>query len=152
MESCDSPIVELLGEAGKPLCAVIKGDGEVGEMLPVFLIPRRALGKSIVIFIHPLLKYCNTGLKALDFLPMDIISNPDGVGKAVDNGPELVWGWIRCGSEDVLHRGGREGEPPGVSGGKSNSCNFFGDVVDLKGIVVTEAKMSRETVSSLFKG
>ena len=121
-------------------------------MLLVFFISRGTLGKSIVIFVQPLLKYHKTGLKALDFLPMDIVSNLDGVGKAIDNGPELVQGWVRSGSKDVLHRGGREGESPGVSGGESNSSNFFGDVMDLKGIMVAEAKMSREMVSSLFRG
>ena len=98
------------------------------------------------------MKYCNTGFKSLDFLPMDIISNPDGGGKAVDNGPELVQGQIRCGSKDILHRGGREGEPPGVGGGESNACNLLGDFTDLKGIVLTKAKMSGEMVSGLFRG
>ena len=152
MKSSDPSIIELLDEAGELFGSIIEGDGEVGEMLPVFFISRGTLCRSIIIFIHPLLKYCNVGLETLNFLPMDIVSNLDGGSKAVDNGPELVQGQIRCGSEDILHRGGREGEPPGVSGGESNVRNFFSDVADLKGIVVAKAKMSREMVSGLFRG
>ena len=152
MKSCNPSIIKLLDEAGKAFGPVVEGDGEVGEALSVFLIPRGTLCKSIINFIHPLLKYHNVSLKTFNLFLMDIISNLDGVGKAIDNGPELVWGWVRGGSEDILHRGGREGEPPGVGGGKSNACNFFGDVMDLKGIMVTKAKMSREMVSGLFRG
>ena len=152
MKSCNPSIIKLLDEAGELLGAIIEGDGKVGEALPVLLISRGTLCKSIVFFIHPLLKYHNACFEALDLLLMDIISNSDGSSKAVDNGPELVQGQVRCGSEDVLHRGGREGEAPGVSGGKSNVHNFFGDIADLKGIMVAKAKMSGETVSSLFRG
>ena len=152
MEPCDSSIIKLLDEAGELLCTIVEGDGEVGEMLLVLFIPRGTLCKSIIFFVHPLLKYWNTGFKSLDFLPMDIISNPDGGSKAIDNGLELVWGWIRCGSEDILHRGGREGEPPGVGGGENNACNLFSDFTDLNRIVLTKAKMSREMVSGLFRG
>ena len=63
-----------------------------------------------------------------------------------------IWEQISCGSEDVLHRGGREGESPGVSGGKSNVHNVFGDFANPKGIVLAEAKMSWEAVSGLFRG
>ena len=83
---------------------------------------------------------------------MDIVSDPDGGGESGDNGPELVQGWIRCGSKDVLHRGGREGESPGVSGGESNSSTFLSDCAHLKGIVLAGAKMSWEAVSGLFRG
>ena len=150
MKSHDHSIVELLDEAGKQLCTIVKGDGEVGKMFLVLLIPRGTFCKSIVDFIHPLLKYCNVSLETFDLLLMDIISNSDGVGKTVDNRLELVQGWVRGGSEDILHRGGREGEPPGVGGGESNVCNCFGDIADLKGIVVAKAKMSGEMVSGLL--
>ena len=83
---------------------------------------------------------------------MDIVSNPDGGSKSCDNGLELVWGQVRCGSEDILHRGGREGEFLGVGGGKSNMHNVFGDLANLKGIMLTKAKMSWEMVSGLFRG
>ena len=152
MEPCDSPIVELLDEAGELLHTVIEGDGEVGKALPVLLIPRWTFCKSIIFVIHPLLKYCNTGFKSFNLLPMDIVSDLDSGCKSCDNGLELVQGWVRCGSEDVLHRGGREGKPPGVSGGESNVCNVFGDFADSKGIVLTEAKMSQEAGSGLFRG
>ena len=121
-------------------------------MFPVLLVPRWALAEAIVIIIHPLLKYHNVGLKPLNFLSMDIISDPDGGSESSNNGPELVQGRVRCGSEDVLHRGGREGESSGVSGGESNSCTFFSDFAHLKGIVWARAKMFWETVSGLFRG
>ena len=152
MEPSNPSIIELLDEAGEPLCPVIEGNSEVWEMLPVLLIPRWALWEVSIFVIHPLLKYCNVGLKTLNFLPMDIVSDPDGGGEPSNNGPELVWGQIRCGSEDILHRGGREGEPPGVGGGKSNSHTFFDDCTHLKGIVLAKAKMSWEAVNGLFRG
>ena len=76
----------MLDEAGEPLCAIIKGDCEVREALPIFLIPRWAFCDTVFI-VHPLLKYCNVGLEPLDFLPMDIISDPDGGGESGNNGP-----------------------------------------------------------------
>ena len=118
----------------------------------VLLIPGWAFCKSIIFFVHPLLKYHNTGLKSLDLLPMDIVSDLDGGSESCNNGPELVWGQIRCGSKDILHRGGREGEPPGVGGGESNVCNFFSDLANSKGIMLAKAKMSWEMVSGLFRG
>ena len=152
MESCHPSIIELLDEAGEPLHSIVKGDGEVWEAFSVLLIPRWALAEVIIIIVHPLLKCCKIGLETLDLLPMDITSDLDGGSKSSDNGPELVQGQIRCGSEDILHRGGREGEPPGVSGGESNSCTFFGDFAHLKGIVCAEAKMSWEMFSGLLRG
>ena len=152
MKSCHPSIVELLDEAGVPFGSVIKGDGEVGKVLLVFFVPRWALADVIVFVVHPLLKCRKIGLETLNLLPMDIISDPDCGSKSSDNGLELVRGWIRCGSEDVLHRGGREGEPPRVSGGESNSCTFFGDFAHLKGIICAKAKMSWETFSGLFRG
>ena len=152
VEPCHPSIVELFDETGKSLCSIVEGDGEVWEMLSVLLIPRWTFAKSIIFIIHPLLKCRKIGLKPLDFLPMDIVSDPDSSSESSDNGPELVWGWIRCGSEDVLHRGGREGESPGVSGGKSNSCTFFGDFAHSKGIICAEAKVSWKVVSSQFRG
>ena len=152
VKSSDPSVIELLDKAGKPFSSIVEGDSEIWEVLPVFFISGWTLAEAIIVVVHPLLKYCNVGLEPLDFLPMDIISNPDGGGKPGNNGPELVRGWIRCGSKDVLHRGGREGEPPGVSGGKSNSHTFFGDFAHLKGIIRAEAKMSWEVVSGLFRG
>ena len=152
MESSNPSAIELLDEAGDPLCSVIEGNSEVWEAPPVLFVPRWALAEGIVFVVHPLLKSRNVGLETLDPLPMDIISDPDSGGEPSNNGPELVWGWIRCGSEDILHRGGREGEPPGVSGGESNSCTFFSDHAHLKGIVQAKAKMSWEAVSGLFRG
>ena len=150
MEPSDPSIIKLPDETGKSFGPVVKRDSEVWEMLPVLLIPKWAFAEVIVIFVHPLLKYRNVGLESLDFLPMDIVSDHDGGGKPGDNGPELVQGWIRCGSKDVLHRGGREGEPPEVGGGESNSRTFFGDLAHLKGIIQAEAKMSWEAVSGLL--
>ena len=135
VESSDPSIVELLDEAGILLCPIVKGDSEVWEALSVLLIPRWALVEAIIIVVHPLLKYHNVSLEPLNLLSMDIVSDPDGGSEPGNNGPELVQGQIRCGSEDILHRGGREGESPGVSGGESNSCTFFGDFAHLKGIV-----------------
>ena len=82
MEPSNPSIVELLDEAGKPLCAVIKRDGEVGGMLSILLISWWAFCKPIIFVIHPLLKYCKLGFKPLDLLPMDIISNLNGVSKS----------------------------------------------------------------------
>ena len=83
---------------------------------------------------------------------MDIVSNPDGVSKFVNNGLELVQGWIRGGCEDILHRGGREGKAPGVSDGKSNPRNVFGDLANSKGIVAPQAEVAGEVVPVLFRG
>ena len=152
VEPSNPSIIKLLNEAGELLGPIIKGNSEVWEMLPVLLIPRWAFAEPIIIIVHPLLKYCNVSLNPFNFLPMDIISDPDGGGKSGNNGPELVWGQIRCGSKDVLHRGGREGESPGVSGGESNSHTFFSDLAHLKGIIQAKAKMSWEAVSGLFRG
>ena len=152
VESCHPSIVELFDETGESLCSVVEGDGEIWEALLILLIPRWTFAKSIIVFIHPLLKCCKIGIEPLDLLPMDIILDPDGGSKSSDNGLELVWGQIRCGSKDVLHRGGREGEPPGVSGGESNSCTFFGDFAHSKGIVCAKAKVSRKSVSGRFRG
>ena len=152
MEPSNSPIIELLDKAGELLHSIIKGDGEVGETLLVLLIPRWALCEAIVIFVHPLFKYLQLCFESLDFLPMDIISNPDGVSKSGNDGSELIRGWIRGGCEDILHRGGREGEAPRVSGCESNPSNVFGDFTDLKGIMVPKAKVAREATPVLFRG
>ena len=83
---------------------------------------------------------------------MDIVSNPDGVSESINNGLELVWGWIRGGCEDVLHRGGREGKAPGVSGGESNSHNIFSDFANSKGVMAPKAKVAGEVAPVLFRG
>ena len=152
MKSCHPSIVELLDEAGESLGPIIKGNSEVWKVLLILLISRWTFAEVIVFVVHPLLKCCKIGFKVLDLLPMDIISDPDCSSKSGNNGPELVWGQVRCGSKDVLHRGGREGETPGVSGGESNSRTFFGDFAHSKGIVLTEAKVSRKVVDVQFRG
>ena len=152
VEPCHPSIIKLLDEAGRLFCSIVERDGEIWKALSILLVSGQTLAEAIIIIVHPLLKCRKIGLKPLDFLPMDIVSDLDSGGKSSNNGPELVWGWIRCGSEDVLHRGGREGEPPGVSGGESNSCTFFGDFAHLKGIIHAKAKMSWEVVSGLFRG
>ena len=152
VEPSHPSIVELLDEASEPFSSIIEGNGEVRKAFSILLISRQTFAEAIIVVIHPLLKCHKIGLEPLNLLPMDIVLDPDGGGKSSDNGPELVWGRIRCGSEDILHRGGREGEPPGVSGGKSNSRTFFGDFTHSKGIICAEAKMSWEAVSVLFRG
>ena len=145
-------IIKLLDEAGKLFSPIIKGDGEVRKAFSILLVSRWTFAEVIVVIIHPLLKCRKIGLEPLNLLPMDIVSDPDGGSKSGDNGPELVWGQIRCGSEDVLHRGGREGEPPRVSGGESNSRTFFSDFTHSKGIIHTKAKVSGEAGNVLFRG
>ena len=152
VEPSNPSIIELLDEAGKSFCSVIKGDSEVREMLPILLVPRWALAEAVVVIVHPLLKCCNIGFEPLDLLPMDIVSDPDGGSKSSDNGPELVRGQIGHGSKDILHRGGGEGESPGVSGGESNSHTFLGDLTHLEGVILAEAEMPWEAVSGLFRG
>ena len=152
VKPCHPSIIELLDEAGKPLSPIIEGDGKVRKVLLILLVSGRTFAEVIVVVVHPLLKCRKIGLEPLNLLPMDIISDLDGGGESGDNGPELVWGRIRCGSKDVLHRGGREGEPPGVSGGESNSHTFFSDFTHSKGIVCAKAKMSWESFSGLFRG
>ena len=152
VESCHPSIVELLNEAGESLGTIVKGDGEVWEMFSVLLIPGWAFAEVIVVvIIHLLLKGCEIGLKTLDFLPMDIILDLDGSSKSSNDGPELVQGRVRCGSKDILHRGGGEGESPGVSGGESDSRTFLVDFAHSEGIVCSEAEMSWETFSVLFR-
>ena len=125
VEPCHPSIVELLDEAGELLCPIIERDGEIWKVFSVLLISGQTFAEAIIVIIHPLLKCHKIGLKPLNFLPMDIVLDLDGGSKSSDNGPELVQGWIRCGSKDILHRGGREGEPPGVSGGESNSVSVL---------------------------
>ena len=152
MKSCHPSIVKLLDEAGELLGPVIKGNSEVWKALSILLISGRTFAEAIIFIVHPLLKCCKISLKVLDLLPMDIVSDPDCSGKSGDNGPELVQGQVRCGSKDVLHRGGREGETPGVSGGESNSCTFFSDFAHLKGIILAKAKVPGKAVDVWFRG
>ena len=152
VEPCHPSIVELLDKAGEPLGSIIKRDGKVREALPILLISRQTFVKVVIVIIHPLLKCRKIGLEPLDFLSVDIILDPDGGSKSGSDGPELVQGQIGCGSKDVLHRGGGEGESPGVSGGKSDSCTFLIDLAHSEGIVCSKTKMSWETFSVLFRG
>ena len=153
MESCNPSIIELLDETGELLCSVIKRDSEVWEVLPVLFISRWAFAKPIiVIVVDLLLEYSDLSFEPLDLLPVDIISDPDGVSEPSDNGPELVWGWVRGGSEDVLYRGGGERKSPGVGGGESNSCTFFSEVAGLEGVIWAETEVSWEAISGLFRG
>ena len=152
VESCHPSIVELLDKAGESFGPIVKGNSEVWEMLSVLLISRWALAEVVVVVVHPLLKGRKIGLETLKLLPMDIVLDPDGSCKSGNDGPELVQGQVRCGSEDILHRGGGEGESPGVSGGESDSHTFLGDFTHSEGVVRSETKMSWEMFSVLFRG
>ena len=152
MEACNPSIIKLFDETGESLCSVIERDSEVWETLPVLLIPRWAFAEAVIIVVHLLLEGCNVSLESLDLLPVDIVSDPNGSGESSNDGPELVRGRIGCGSEDVLHRGGREGESPRVSGGESDSHTFFSDIADLEGVVWAKTEVSWEVVSGLFRG
>ena len=113
------------------LCSIIEGDGEVWEASIVFLIPQWALGEAIPVIVDLLLEHSDLGLESFHLLSVDIISNPDGVSESIDDRPELVWGWVRSGGEDVLYRGGGEREPPGVDGGNGDLCSLLGEVSHL---------------------
>ena len=107
MKSGDPPVIELLDEAGKPLCSIIEGDGEVGETSVVLLISWQTLGKTIsVIIIDLLLQGGDVGLKSLHLLSVDVVPNSDSGNESIDDGSELVSGWVGSGGEDVLYRGG----------------------------------------------
>ena len=154
VKSGSSPIIELLDEAGESLGPIVEGDGKVGEMSIVLLIPWWALGKaiSIVVIVGLLLEHSDFGLESLHLLSVDVIPNSDGVSESVDDGPELVRGWVRSGSEDVLYRGGGEREPPGVNGGNGNLHPLLGEVSALEGVVRPETEVSREAFRGLFRG
>ena len=152
VESCHPSIIELLDEASELFSSIIKGDGEVWEMFSVLLIPGQALAEIVIIVVLPLSEDREIGLETLDLLSMDIISDLDGSSKSSDDRPELVWGQVRCGSEDVLHRGGGEGESPGVNGVESDPCTFLIDFAHLEGVIRSEAEMSWEMFSGLFRG
>ena len=131
MQSCNSSIVELFDETGESLCSVVEGDGEVWKASIVLFIPGWALGEAIVIVIDLLLEHCDLSLKSFHLLSVDIVPNSDGVSESIDDGPELVWGWVRSGGKDVLYRGGREGESPRVSGSEHNPCSLLSEVLRL---------------------
>ena len=153
MQSCNPPVIELLDETGKSLCSVIEGDGEVWETSVIFLIPWWALGKAIpIIVIDLLLEHCNLGLKSFHLLSVDVVSNPDGVSKPINDAPELIWGWVRSGGENVLDRGRREGESPRVDGGNCDPRPLLCEVLHLEGIICSEAKVSWKAFSGLFRG
>ena len=154
MESSNPPIIELLDEAGKSLGSVVKGDGEVGEMSIVLLVPQWAFGEaiSIIVIVGLLLEHGNFGLESLHLLSVDIVPNSDGVSESIDDGPELVRGWVRSGGEDVLYRGGGEREPPGINGGDGNLRPLLGEVSALEGVICPEAEMSGEAFHGLFRG
>ena len=154
MQSGGPSIIELLDETGKPLCSVVKGDGEVGETSIVLLVSQWALGEaiSIVVVIDLLLKHGDFSLESLHLLSVDIVPNSDGVSESIDDGPKLVRGWVRSGSKDILYGGGGKREPPGVNGGDGNLCPLLGEVSALEGVVSPETEMSREAFRSLFRG
>ena len=154
MESGNPPIIKLLDEAGESLSSVIKRDGEVGETSVVLLVPQWAFGEavSIVVVIGLLLEHGDFGLESLHLLSVDVIPNSDGVSESIDDGPELVRGWVRSGSEDILYGGGGEREPPGIDGGNGNLCPLLGEVSALEGVIRPEAEMSREAFRGLFRG
>ena len=153
MEPGDPSIIELLDEAGELLSSIVEGDGEVGETSVVLLIPWWALGEAVsVVIISLLLEHGNFGLKSLHLLSVDIIPNPDSVSESVDNAPELVGGWVRSGSEDVLYGGGGKREPPGIDGGDGNLCPLLSEVSALEGVICPETEVSREAFCGLFRG
>ena len=154
VKSGSPPIIELLDEAGKLLGPIVEGDGKVGEMSVVLLVPRWALGEavSIIVVIGLLLEHGDFSLESLHLLSVDIIPNSDGVSKSVDDGPELVRGRVRSGGEDVLYRGGGEREPPGVDGGNGNLCPLLSEVSALEGVIRPGTEVSREAFHGLFRG
>ena len=131
MQSCNPSIIELFDETGKPLCSIIEGDGKVGEASMVLLIPRWALGEAIPVIVNPLLERGDFGLESLHLLPVDVVPNSDHVSKSIDDGPELVRGWVRSGSKDILYGGGGKREPPGVDGGDGNLRPLLSEVSHL---------------------
>ena len=147
-------IIELLDEAGESLSSIIEGDGEVGETSVVLLVPWWAFGEavSIVVAIDLLLEHGNVSLKSLHLLSVDIIPNPDSVSESIDDGPELVRGWVRSGGEDVLYGGGGKREPPGIDGGDGNLRPLLGEVSALEGIIHPKTEVSREVFRGLFRG
>ena len=153
MQSCNSPVIELFDETGELLCSIVKGDGEVWEASIVFFIPWWALGEPIpIIIIDLLLEHRDLSLESLHLLSVDIISDPDGVSEPINNASELVWGWVRGGGEDILDRGRREGESPGIDGGDCNLRPLLCEVLHLEGIVCPKAKVSWKAFSGLFRG
>ena len=100
-------------------------------MSVVLLIPWWALGKAIPVIVDLLLERGDFGLKSLHLLSVDIVPNSDCVSESIDDGPELVWGWVRGGSKDILYRGGGKREPPGVDGGDGNLRPLFSEVSHL---------------------
>ena len=92
MQPCNPSIVELFDETGELLCSIVEGDGEVREVSVVLLVPQWALGETIPVVVDLLLEHSNLGLKSFHLLSVDIVSNPDGVSKSVNDGSELVWG------------------------------------------------------------
>ena len=152
MQSSSPSIIELLDETGKLLCSVIEGDGKVGEMSIVLLIPQWAFGEAIIVIVGLLLKHSNFSLESLHLLSVDVVPNSDGVSESVDDGPELVRGRVRSGSEDILYGGGGKREPPGVNGGDGNLHPLFGEVSALEGVVSPKTEVSREAFHGLFRG
>ena len=154
VKSGNSPVIKLLDEAGEPLHSVIEGDREVGEMSIVLLVAGRTLGTSVsvVVVIDLLLQGGDVGLESLHFLSVDVISDPDCGSESIDDGSKLVSRQVGSGSEDVLYRGGGQGEPPRVNGGNGNFCPFFGEVVALEGVIGPETEVSGEMLRGLFRG
>ena len=154
MESSNPPVIELLDEAGELLSPIVEGDGKVGEMSVVLLIPQWALGEavSIVIVITLLLEHGDFGLESLHLLSVDVVSSSDGVSESVDDGPELVRRWVRSGGKDILYGGGGEREPPGINGGNGNLHPLLGEVLALEGVICPKTEVSREAFRGLFRG
>ena len=121
-------------------------------MSVIFFIPWQALGKAIPIVIDLLLEHSDLGLESFHLLSVDIISNPDGVSKSIDDGPELIWGWVRSGGKDILDRGRREGESPRIDGGNHNLCSLLSEVSHLEGVVCSKAEVPWKVFSGLFRG
>ena len=154
MEPGNPSIIELLDEAGESFSSIVERDGEVGETSIVLLIPWWAFGEAVVIVIAIglLLEHGDLSLKSLHLLSVDVVPNSDSVSKSIDDGPELVRGWVGSGSEDILYGGGGKREPPGIDGGDGNLCPLLGEVSTLEGIVHPETEVSREAFCGLFRG
>ena len=153
MESSNSPVIELLDEAGELLSPIIEGDGKVGETSIVLLIPGWALGEAVVIVVIGLLsEHSDLGLESLHLLSVDVVSNSNGVSESVDDGPELARRWVRSGGEDILYGGGGEREPPGIDGGNGNLRPLLSEVSALEGVIRPETEVSREVFHGLFRG
>ena len=85
MQPGDSSIIELFDETGESLCSIVEGDGEVGKSSAVLLVAGRAFGKPVAVTIDLLLEAGDVGLESFHLLSVDIVSDPDGGSKPIDD-------------------------------------------------------------------